>query len=118
MEKDIECFKCGIGFPQIGAVTSKRRLSEHEKTPHVILCKECDRFFISMTHLRYHLEFHHDTKYNDCFRYCEQKCAENYAWGAEAAGKGEIEKGLAEKKEAVEDAEEQLECTYNHIETF
>ena len=41
--------------------------------------------------------------------------------GAEAADKGEIEKGLAEKQEAIKDAEAHLECltrgmTYNHIE--
>ena len=59
--------------------------------------KNVTSFFISSTHLRYHLEFNHDAKCNDCFAYCEQKCAENYALGAEAAGKGEIEKGLADR---------------------
>ena len=109
MEKDKECFKCGIGFPRRGTITSEERLSEHEATPHEVLCKECNKFFISSTHLRYHLEFNHNAKCKDCFAYCEQKCAENYALGAEAAGKGEIEKGLAEKKEGIKDAEAQLE---------
>ena len=98
MEKDKECYKCGIGFPQIGTITSEERISEHEITPHEVLCKECDKFFVSSVHLRYHLEFNHDAKCNDCFAYCEQKCAENYALGAEAADKGEIENGLAENR--------------------
>ena len=120
MEKNKECYKCGIGFPQIGTITSEESINEHEVTTHEVLCKECNKFFISSTHLRYHLEFNHDAKCNDCFDYCEQRCAENYALGAEA-GKGVIEEGLAEKKEAIKEDEAQFErltrgMTYNHIE--
>ena len=54
---------------------------------------------------------------------CEKKSAENYALGAEIAGKEKMKEGLAEKKKAIEDAEAQLKClirklTYNHNETF
>ena len=123
MEKDKECYKCGIGFPQIGTITSEERIGEHEKIPHKFHCRECDKFFISSVHLKYHLEFNHDAKCNDCISYCEQKCAENYALGAEIAGKEKMKEGLAEKKKAIEDAEAQLKClirklTYNHNETF
>ena len=119
----MECYKCGIGFPQIGDVKSEERVREHEVIHHGLLCKECNRFFVSSVHLKYHLTFNHDTKCNDCFSYCEQNCAEKYALGAEAAGKEKMERGLAEKKEATEDAEEELksvirEVTYRHIEKF
>ena len=33
MEKDKECYKCGIGFPQIGTITSEERIGEHETPP-------------------------------------------------------------------------------------
>ena len=108
MEKDKECYKCGIGFPQVGTITSEERIREHEIIPHKVHCKECDKFFVSSVHLKYHLQFNHNTKCNDCFSYCDQNCAEKYALGAETAGKEKMEKGLAEKREAIKDAEEQL----------
>ena len=123
MEKDNECCKCGIGFPQIGTITSEERLREHEITSHEVHCKECGKFFVSSVHLKYHLELNHDARCNDCFSYCEQYCAERYALGTEVAGKEEMEKGLAEKKKAITDAEAELKhlirgLTYNHIETY
>ena len=108
MEKDSKCYKCGIGFPQIGDVKSEERVREHEVIHHGLLCKECNRFFVSSVHLKYHLTFNHDTKCNDCLSYCEQSCAEKYALGAEAAGKEKMKRGLAEKKEATKGAEEEL----------
>ena len=121
MERDKGCYKCGIGFPQIGNVTSEERIREHEMIHHGIHCKECDRYFISSVHLKYHLTYNHDTKCNDCFSYCEQNCAEKYALVAETAGKEKMEKGLAEKKEATKDIEKDLKCivkgvTYSHNE--
>ena len=110
MEKDKGCYKCGIGFPTIGKVTSEERIREHEVIHHGIQCRECDRDFISNVHLRYHLTCNHDTRCNDCLSYCEQNCAKKYALAAETAGKEKMEKGLAEKKEATKDIEKDLKC--------
>ena len=123
MEKDKECCKCGIGFPQIGTITSEERLREHEKTPHEVQCRECGTFFVSDVHVKYHLGFNHDTRCVDCYSYCERSCSEKYALKAELAGKEEMEMGLAEKKTAIADAEAELEdlvegLTNSHKETF
>ena len=123
MEKADKCSECGIGFPQIGTITSKESLLEHEITPHEVHCKECGKFFVSSVHLKYHLEFNHDTRCIDCCSYCERTCSEKYALKAELAGKEEMEMGLAEKKIAITDAEAEVKhlirgLTNNHKETF
>ena len=86
MEKADKCSECGIGFPQIGTITSKESLLEHEITPHEVHCKECGKFFVSSVHLKYHLEFNHDARCIDLLSYCEGNCSEKYALEAEVEG--------------------------------
>ena len=74
MEKDKGCNKCGIGFPQIGKITSEERIREHEVIHHGIRCGECDRSFVSSVHLRYHLTYNHDVRCSVCSLMNEIKC--------------------------------------------
>ena len=59
MEEIQGCYRCGIGFKQVGFLAPEERLENHEQTPHVIKCGECEDSFISDTHLKYHIETHH-----------------------------------------------------------
>ena len=54
MEEIQCCYKCGIGFRQVGFLSLGERLEDHEQIPHVIKCGECEDFFISYckSHLR------------------------------------------------------------------
>ena len=123
MEEAKRCYKCGIGFPQIGIISSEERLKDHEQTPHVIDCKECETYFVSDVHLKYHIQFYHDARCVDCCSFCDRTCSEQYAIKTELAGKEEMERGLAEKRVAVTDAEEELRhlidaLTYSHKTVF
>ena len=42
MEEIQCCYKCGIGFRQVGFLS----LEDHEQILHVIKCGECEDFFI------------------------------------------------------------------------
>ena len=123
MEEIKRCFKCGIGFHRIGIISPEERLKDHEQTPHVIDCKECENHFVSDVHLKYHIEFYHDARCGDCCSFCDRTCSEQYAIKTELAGREEMEKGLTEKRDAVTDAEEELEHlidekTSNHMTVF
>ena len=108
MDRKKECWECGIRFSQIGIITLEERLDKHEKIPHEVECKECGTFYVSDVHLKYHLWFNHDTRWIDCYSYCEWRCSEYYAQKTELAGKEKMGMGIAEKKIATENAEAEL----------
>ena len=56
------CRECGIGFKQVGFLSAEERIKAHERTTHSINCGECQDSFISLPHLRYHIETHHDAR--------------------------------------------------------
>ena len=123
MEEVKRCYKCGIGFHRIGIISPEERLKDHEQTPHVIDCKECENQFVSDVHLKYHIEFYHDARCGDCCSFCDKTCSEQYAIKAELAGGEAMEKGLTEKRGAVTNAREELEHhieqkTYRHMTVF
>ena len=66
MEEIRSCDKCGIGFKRIGILSPEERLEEHKQTQHVIDCKECEYYFTSDAHLKYHIETFHDARCAMC----------------------------------------------------
>ena len=123
MEEVKRCYKCGIGFHRIGIISPEERVKDHEQTPHMIECKECENQFVSDVHLKYHIESYHDARCGDCCSFCDRTCSEQYAIKTELAGREEMEKGLNEKRNAVTDAGEELEHlvykkTSNHMTVF
>ena len=83
MEETQCCYKCGIGFRQVGLLSLEERLENHEKLPHVIECAECEDIFISHTHLKYHIETQHDARCGDCCSFCNRTCSIQYAMKTE-----------------------------------
>ena len=79
MEEIQCCYKCGIGFRQVGFLSLEERLEDHEQVPHVIKCGECEDFFISYTHLKYHIETQHDARCADCCSFCNRTYSIQYA---------------------------------------
>ena len=46
---------------------------------HLYKCKECDLNFISVPHLKFHINYVHDTPCGTCGSLCEFECAETGA---------------------------------------
>ena len=109
MEEIQGCYRCGIGFKQVGFLSPEERLEDHEQTPYVIECKECEDYFISDAHLKYHIETFHDARCADCCSFCNRTCTIQYASGTELTGKEAMENGIMERRDAVADAMEDLE---------
>ena len=109
MEETQCCYKCGIGFRQVGLLSLEERLENHEKLSHVIECAECEDIFISHTHLRYHIETQHDARCGDCCSFCNRTCSIQYAMKTELTDTWMMEDGIAGKKDAVAGAMEGLE---------
>ena len=65
MEDILCCYQCGLGFKQVGFLSQEERLDAHEKIQHRIKCGECEDFFISHSHLKYHIETQHDARCAD-----------------------------------------------------
>ena len=84
-------------------------MEDHEQTPHVIECGECEDFFISYAHLKYHIETHHDARCADCCSFCNRTCSIQYAMKTELTGERAMEDGITEKRYAVADAVKGLE---------
>ena len=123
MEEVRSCYECGIGFKRIGIISIEERLEDHELTPHVIECRECEKQFISDVHLKYHIETDHDARCADCCSFCNKTCSIQYATGTELTGKEAMENGIMERRDAVADAMEDLEYhvgkkTNSHMTVF
>ena len=109
MEETQCCYRCGIGFRQVGLLSLEERLENHEQYPHVIKCGECEDSFISYTHLKYHIETQHDARCADCCSFCNRTCSIQYAMKTELTATWMMEDGIADKKDAVAGAMEGLE---------
>ena len=123
MEEIRSCDECGIGFKRIGILSPEERLKEHEKTQHVIDCRECEYYFTSDAHLKWHIETIHDARCADCCSFCNKTCTTQIAVKTELTGERAMENGLIERRDAVADAMEDLEhlCkkkTKNHMTFF
>merc|ERR1712240_3288 len=73
MESVKNCRECRLGFKQVGFLSVRERIKEHEEIIHSIQCNECARRFISQAHLWFHIESFHDTKCGDCISFCDNK---------------------------------------------
>ena len=109
MEEIQCCYKCGIGFKQVGLLSQEERLKDHEQIPHRIKCGECEDFFISYSHLKYHIETQHDARCADCCMFCNRTCSIQYAMKTELTGERAMEDGITEKRDTVADAMDGLE---------
>ena len=109
MEEIRSCDECGIGFKRIGILSPEERLEEHKKTQHVIVCKECEYYFTSDAHLKWHIETIHDARCADCCSFCNKTCTTQIAVKTELTGERAMENGLIEKRDIVADAMEDLE---------
>ena len=65
MDSVRSCKECGIGFKHVGFLSANERIKVHEETEHSVSCGECQDSFISLPHLRYHIETHHDARCRD-----------------------------------------------------
>ena len=108
MEETQCCYKCGIGFKQVGLLSLEERLENHEKLSHMIECAECEDTFISHTHLRYHIVTQHDARCGDCCSFCNRTCSIQYAMMTELTATWGMEEGIAGKQDAVTGAMEDL----------
>ena len=72
MDNVRSCRKCGIGFKRVGFLSADERVKVHENRKHSVSCGECQDSFISLPHLRYHIETHHDAWCGDCCSFCEK----------------------------------------------
>ena len=97
--EDIQCcYKCGLGFKQVGFLSQEERLEDHEQIPHRIKCGECEDFFISHSHLKYHIETQHDARCADCCMFCNRTCSIQYAMKTEMTDERAMEDGITEKR--------------------
>ena len=119
MDSVRSCRDCGIGFKRVGFLSVNERIKVHEEIEHSVCCGECQDKFVSLPHLRYHIETFHDAKCGDCCSFCEKKCSIEYAMGIELAAEEVMENGLAEKTEAAAAAAEDLEeCIKKKIQLY
>ena len=119
MESVRNCRECLLGFKQVGFLSARERIKEHEEIIHSIECNECSRKFISQAHLWFHIESFHDTKCGDCISFCENKCTIDYAKEVELRNEKVMEAGLVEKAEAAATAAEDLErCIKKKIKLY
>ena len=70
------CPECRIGFIDVEGRTAHRRFSDHMGVKHLFQCKECDLCFISVPHLKFHINYVHDIPCGNCGSLCEFKCPE------------------------------------------
>ena len=96
MEETQCCYRCGIGFRQVGLLSLEERLENHEQYPHVIKCGECEDSFISYTHLKYHIEMQHDARCADCCSFCNRTCSIQYAMKTGLTATWVMEDGIAD----------------------
>ena len=119
MESVKNCRECQLGFKQVGFLSARERIKEHEEVIHSIQCNECSRRFISQSHLWFHIETFHDTKCGDCISFCDNKCSIDFAREVELRNERVMEAGLAEKAEVAATAAEDLErCIRKKIKLY
>ena len=99
----------------MGNLKSEARLQRHKRTPHRIPCRECDLVFVSMTHLRFHLQYSHDCSCPHCSTFCEGSCSGYYGLATEAAGSEAMEAEEMDKNSIIKDTEITLEKMVKEI---
>ena len=109
MEEVRSCYNCGISFKQVGFLSPEERLEIHRQMPHSIKCGECEESFISNTHLKFHIETHHDARCAECCTICNEKCSIKHAMKIELISEKTLEEGITEKRNAVAAAVGDLE---------
>ena len=70
------CPTCKLGFTNFGRLSAEHRFEDHLNQTHNIRCFECELYFVSQTHLRFHTEFQHDNPCAHCDPFCNEKCSE------------------------------------------
>ena len=86
MEKIRSCSECGIGFKRIGFLSPEERLKKHEKTKHFVDCRECEYFFTSDAHIKWHIETVYDARCGEYCSYCNKTCPTRMAVKTEQTG--------------------------------
>ena len=104
----LRCPDCRLGFVDIGNCSAEKIFVDHLGRVHQFKCHECDLNFLSIIHLKYHINYSHDTPCNICDSFCGNKCAEElgkYMFKNEAANKARAGR--------IADLEEEVKHEYN-----
>ena len=79
MDKQAEtprCPDCRIGFTTVGERSAEKRFTDHLGRYHGYKCYECDLDFLSIPHLKFHINYTHDTRCGICASFCGLRCTE------------------------------------------
>ena len=98
--KTPRCPDCRIGFTSVGDRSAEKRFADHLGLIHHFKCHECDLDFVSIPHLKYHINYTHDTPCGVCGSFCGFVCTEEL--GKIMLRDEVMNKGRAERIEGLE----------------
>ena len=81
MDSVRSCRDCGIGFKRVGFLSANERIKVHEEIEHSVSCGECQDTFVSLPHLRYHIETFHDASAGTAVHSVKKSAPLNMRWG-------------------------------------